>query len=620
MKFFYLPIAATSVAHYFGNACIKPAKYFTNKPSDVQDVYKDALLLTDVCTDCCFELILTEEECDLLQYVADGIFLFYGVLPISRVKSILFGDAQLMKNTLSNIRTSTAFIPENLPKVCKSYRPLNIQSAVQINTLSAVNLEEKIDLYNRILGALALMKLAKEKSMTYSDRYIATVAYFNDIIKRQLGDSEIANKDRGLSKLFGSNTLIADFSRIIDDDVIANQERVCRERIVKSLGIIQLDRINDKMLYTYAVLRTYGIDGDGKKRIDELITNNFADILEDRREAVAMYYGFNRGYNKFTNYYIAPASGNTVDVKFGLDSQLDYYLIESVYQFVFNNKISGELPYIDSWCPKLPTRRSLKDNEYRILDTIISARIDDKKKAGSEEWWSNWQDIFDSITLRDFSWTCIRKNICEPLFKEIRTSFKRSENNLNDEIKSLRERISTLEQENDKLKSRNQELEHSLSTQDKIIDTTEVVSSTPADIDNCTLDTSTSADEASVVEHNEDAYEPSSNDVDTHIEQSDSEDSLTQKITQENINDQVGNINGAQNADVHQQELMPVAELTQPISEPTKDMSEVSVNADTFPAPVPKKPRSNASGKGRKGTKSTAKKSGNAGNELDFEK
>lgn len=593
METLYLPISPSSIARYFEVACIKPVCFFGDTATDAQHYFKDALLLSKHQTDCCLEVVLTRDEVGQLHHINNELCLLYNILPISRVKSVYFADHKQLQTTLSFIRVSTAFIPDELCKVGTTNSHSLELNDLQFGTSSIstnTDIANKADLYNRILGAFALMKIAREEYMNFSDRFIATLSYFNAIISEELKSYD-AHVDLGLSQLFTKEELICEFSQVLDDNLLEMKAQKCGEIIMKQkyTGLIQLDSIKNKTLYTYAILRTYAVDGDGKRNVADLITTYFSELREDAREAVAMYYGFNRGYDKFANAYSIPGGDKKIDIKFRLESQLDYYLIESVYQYVFNNRISRGFPYIDSWCPKLPTRRSLKDNEYRILDTIISARIDDKKKAGSEEWWSNWQDIFDSITLRDFSWTCIRKNICEPLFKEIITSFKRSENNLNDEIKSLRERISTLEQENDKLKSRNQELEHSLSTQDKIIDTTEVVASTPADIDNRTLDTSTSADEASVVEHNEDIYEPSSNDVDTHIEQSDSEDSLTQKITQENINDQVGNINGAQDADAHQQELIPVAVLTQPISEPTKDVPEVSVNADTFPAPVPKK-------------------------------
>ena len=47
MSTYYFPINSSSLAHYFGGACIKAAKYFNNKPQDIQDRYNEFLLLTD---------------------------------------------------------------------------------------------------------------------------------------------------------------------------------------------------------------------------------------------------------------------------------------------------------------------------------------------------------------------------------------------------------------------------------------------------------------------------------------------------------------------------------------------------------------------------------------------
>ena len=63
---YYLPINSTSLAHYFVCACVKPAKYFENKPQDLQDRFRNALLLSSELgtndTDCCIELVLTKDE------------------------------------------------------------------------------------------------------------------------------------------------------------------------------------------------------------------------------------------------------------------------------------------------------------------------------------------------------------------------------------------------------------------------------------------------------------------------------------------------------------------------------------------------------------------------------
>ena len=64
MKTYFFPIQSTSLAHYFGSGIIKPAKYFTNKPYDIQDRYNQFLLFTTKFgtaeTDCCIEVVLTD--------------------------------------------------------------------------------------------------------------------------------------------------------------------------------------------------------------------------------------------------------------------------------------------------------------------------------------------------------------------------------------------------------------------------------------------------------------------------------------------------------------------------------------------------------------------------------
>jgi hypothetical protein len=40
-KKYFLPINSTSLAHYYGGACIKPGKYFENKPEDLQEKFNE---------------------------------------------------------------------------------------------------------------------------------------------------------------------------------------------------------------------------------------------------------------------------------------------------------------------------------------------------------------------------------------------------------------------------------------------------------------------------------------------------------------------------------------------------------------------------------------------------
>ena len=124
-KKYYLPINSTSLAHYFGCACLRPSKYFSNKQEDLQDKFIDFLLITTHFgtqkTDCCLEVVFTEQEINELIDIKNGFFLFEKPLPITRVKKIYFLNKDRKEQTITNINMSTAFIPEELIEITKSF-------------------------------------------------------------------------------------------------------------------------------------------------------------------------------------------------------------------------------------------------------------------------------------------------------------------------------------------------------------------------------------------------------------------------------------------------------------------------------------------------------------------
>ena len=96
-----------------------------------------------------------------------------------------------------------------------------------------------------------------------------------------------------------------------------------------------------------------------------------------------MCYGINRGYSAFSNKYILGKIEKVV--KYQLNSLLDYYTIESLYQYAFNNKRSDDFSYLN-WCPKQTGSKKCK-TDYSILDVIVTG----KKKANvsSSEYMEN---------------------------------------------------------------------------------------------------------------------------------------------------------------------------------------------------------------------------------------
>lgn len=374
---YYLPINSTSLAHYFVCACVKPAKYFENKPQDLQDRFRNALLLSSELgtndTDCCIELVLTKDEESSLVPCGREFFLFPTPLPISRVKAIHFRAQRQLEQTLSNINMSAAFIPHSLAKVAR-FSDAVIDVVNVTDKPVDKDYSEQLVIFDRILGALALMKTAKEPYMNYSENYASTLSFFNTLVR-----NDLEKQGRQINeKFFGLFSRSGNFVKFIpylekkitkeDLDQIAaeNNQRIERS-YTKAINYDKLSGIT----YAFAILQSYGVGGEAAtKKIDGLISNNFEELKDGKAEGIALYYGYNRGYSVFSNCYGTQEIGRQ-NVKYLLESQLDYYTIESVYQFAFyGNTTSSKFPYIDAWCPR-KNQRPKRKTDYMVLDTAF---------------------------------------------------------------------------------------------------------------------------------------------------------------------------------------------------------------------------------------------------------
>jgi len=401
-KSFYIPINSGSLAHYFNRAIILPAKYFSNKPDDIQSTYSDTILLSASKwvknSDCTLEIILTDLEQDQLIPASDNFFYCNMPIPISRVKSVCFLDAKQKETTIWNINNGAAFIPESIVSV-ETRKNIDFISDQQVKPInqqrSTIDFSDKIKRFDIILGGFAFMRLGGKPFMNYSQNYFATLSYFNKLIEEQTYKAanekgfEVTNKYTGL---FSKNEsewtkwLQYIYQDLEPEDVenIALKEG---RRIEKRLGLLNINSINpDSHLYELAILATYG---DRKnKSTDNLVTDlTNGTINSDKAEDVSILFGLNNGYSKLRNKY----KGTVKDryVKFKLESKLDYYIIESVFQFSFYGiKANSTFNYIDDWSPVNRNAEIVKGYEtYKILDTIVIAK---KKPTFLEEFFEKY--------------------------------------------------------------------------------------------------------------------------------------------------------------------------------------------------------------------------------------
>lgn len=383
-KRYYLPVSSVSLAHYFGSACIKPGKYFQNKPEDLQDKFKDFLFVTThrgiQQTDCCLELVFTLQEQKELIDITNGFFLFEKPLPVTRVKKIFFTDKAQKEQTIANVNMSTAFIPDELIEIVEKFETVSLDRVETPSDINVSSFENQVKTFDRYLGGFALMRLAGEEYMNYSENYFATLSFFNVLIEKELQRSkgDIDPRYQGAFTGKGFERILPYLNKTVNEDVVRDiaaeeGQRLYKDKITRVIDFTNLDR----WTYTLVVLNTYGVGNESKKkRVDELILSNFkSGIKQGKSEGIALCYGLNRGYSVFSNKYgLADKKKN---VKFKLDSKLDYYTIESIYQYVFNGSRPAEFPYLE-WCPKIGNVGKLKKSEYRILDVIVIGKKKDK--------------------------------------------------------------------------------------------------------------------------------------------------------------------------------------------------------------------------------------------------
>ena len=374
---YYLPINSTSLAHYFVCACIKPANYLVNKPLDIQDRFRNALLLSSELgtndTDCCIELVLTKDEERSLIPFGKVFYLFPTPLPISRVMAIYFRDPKQLEQTLSNVNMSAAFIPHSLAKVAK-FSDATIDVVHIPDKPADKDYTDQLKMFDRILGALALMKTAKEPYMNYSENYASTLSFFNTLVRNDL-EKQRRQINEKFFGLFSRSGNVMKFIQYLEkkitkedlDQIAAENNQRIERSFTKAINYDKLSGIT----YALAILQSYGVGGEAAtKKIDALICNNFKDIKDGKAEGIALYYGYNRGYSVFNNCYGTQETGRQI-VKYLLESQLDYYTIESVYLFAFyGNTTSSLFPYIDAWCPK-KNQRPKRKTDYMVLDTAF---------------------------------------------------------------------------------------------------------------------------------------------------------------------------------------------------------------------------------------------------------
>lgn len=447
---YYLPFQSIRLSQYFGSACISPTQYENDQTSDDQSIYQRHLLLSRFCgsqsSNCCIEVVLSESEhASLFPLDNNGnLYLLNKPLPISRVRKIYFRNEQQKQQTISSIILSTAFIPEQMIET-KKFPSFEIPVIKEVPNSS--DWTDKIRQFDKLLGGFTIMKLCENKYCGFSDNYFSTLSYFNPKIASELKKQNIEIYDQYFDVFEGKNyfkNLTPYLRSKIDENTLKQIAFLDNKQEIsyKGSAILRLDveRLNN-IAYIAAILYEYGTGNEIRHdKIDSLIFSKFKKgIKPNMAEIIALAYGMNRGYTIFPNKY--KTNTENIKVKFTLESQLDYYTIESLYQNSINrNNISNDFYYLD-WCP---TKSNNHNNNYafKILDIEI-LNNEEKNKPFS---------IASLLQNCPTEWRSILEPIFSKVYSIIQNNIQEEKNGLIEEkekiINDLKEEIKILKQSN----------------------------------------------------------------------------------------------------------------------------------------------------------------------------
>jgi len=484
-KNYYLPINSANISQYFSRGIILPSMYINGWINDIQSKYDSSILLCSKPltneTDCSLTIVFADEEIKEINDISENFSVYNKPLSISRIKSLNFNDKEKSKITVYNIEKGDAFVPKLISIVDKK-EMVNISelnSAKNINNLQ--NWKDKISLYNQVLGGFAIMRIADLQDTDYPKNYFKSFSLINKEVENQINNF---NFTEDYAPYLNISKKSSAYNKINTEFVSNYAKKNEGFNLPTKRGLIKLDEIDEnKNSYILSILATYGSDTGKIKKISDFISTLLNNgFYEKSKEKLCLTFGINQGYSAFRNKY--DIGEIKVNAKFELNSEVDYTIIESVYQYVFNNKTDNtNFSYINEWCPKFDNTINLQQYEtYRIFDKDIIY----KKKAplGSQDYLQDLFQRFSKNSVLAPIFSLFKENVAssiqsitETIYNKIKSDVELEERQKKQgtikEQSNLKEQINNLQNENKKLATKLEQLPN-IDTSVKNVEETQV--------------------------------------------------------------------------------------------------------------------------------------------------
>jgi hypothetical protein len=350
---YYVHINTTTLPHYFVSGIIRPVEHIKNREKDFQNKLSQKVILSqkkwNCQSDCSIEIALNEKEYKNLERVSNDFSLSHSAFPISRIKKIYFTDKALAETIIWNINSGAGFIPDwSVSFENKDNQDISEEFPHSyVSTIDTSNeLNIKLKRFDKLLGGFAFMRAAKVNNpeLDYTGNYLSTFSYFNSRISKDLKKNNLTVNNYLHSIFTGQSEIFSYLAKDITQDLVAKVASSENQVIEKKFGTINLEHLdNSSLSFKLGVLSTYG--NQKPKKVDDLISGLLKNLEEIKREEIALIYGLYSGYSGLYNSF--KAKDEKIKIKFGLEDKLDFYVIESLFQYVFSNKsISNDFDYL----------------------------------------------------------------------------------------------------------------------------------------------------------------------------------------------------------------------------------------------------------------------------------
>lgn len=398
---YLLQINRIKLQDYIQRGLIVADKYLDeNKETDIQSKNPNFLVVSDGYIkeideyQILLELIFTDDEKKEFEIV-DDVCYFDFPLPITRIKKVYVQNQEIKKHIEVQIQNGeNGFLPKNLFSVyLKNKKPIFEQREYKplLDDISVGDFEEQIRVFDKRMGMFAFMKNSEvyycddvSKIANYSEHYFSTLS---KLLEKPLDDKifeelNILAKNEEFKKLLYSTTqidkeFIIKESQKIEDSEIKNifLEMITPTGTRKALkNLLEKNEIEYYLIGLVYYFRQKDSNKKDNFKIDikSLIPYEVAEIS---LAILGIYFGYTilRSEEKIEikdKFFMKLFKKDKFNMKFTLETKLDYITIETIYNFCFKNEAKGyEYEYLS-----YPNNRRVKstgNNKNYVIEKRV---------------------------------------------------------------------------------------------------------------------------------------------------------------------------------------------------------------------------------------------------------